>query len=589
MSTTPSPSASASGDLPTIATGQDLAAALARNPSAGDPTLQATPAPPAIPNVELTRELGRGGMGSVWLGRQTWLDRAVAVKALDATNDQQFIARFRREARILAGLSHPNIVACYDAGTDANQRPYLVMELVDGPDLRRHVAAHGPLSPAAATRVVREVAAGLAHAHAQGLIHRDVKPENILLSPRGGTSRVGPGDAAVDDGFPFTAKLADLGLARPTRPAGDHALTVQGQLLGTPQTMAPEQFDDPEGVDHRADIYGLGCVLYFALTGTAAFSGNSFAELVSSKVHGAPPDPTRLRRDLPRGLGELTTAMLAAKRENRPADYTVLLACLESGGRAPGRTGRNPLLVAVVVAIVVIGAAVAWFVLRGGPVRPNEPAPAPATAQARTDTPVRPPVIAPAPPVTTPVSPPLIPVIPPSTLKPLTTRTPLHETKSWQGDHSSANQWGAAEEREQALALRGGRIVHPLPGLPCRISASVELPTRFSTCQIGVVLADGSMVALHLTDLGPTITSTLATFATGSAAPTNATGSTALTVRKLPLALELTASAVVADLGNGNLARQSLTSAPASLVLILAGAKAPVVLADALAEPLPNP
>ncbi len=586
------PAAPGRGDLPTIASGSDLAAALEHGPFSGnDPTLQATAAPPCIPNVELSRELGRGGMGSVWLGRQTWLDRAVAVKSLDATHDQQFIARFRREARILAGLSHPNIVACYDAGTDANQRPYLVMELVDGPDLRRHVAAHGPLSPAAAVRVVREVAEGLAHAHAQGLIHRDVKPENVLLAPRDGTSRVTRIDAP-DDAFPFTAKLADLGLARPMRQTGDHSLTVQGQLLGTPQTMAPEQFDDPDGVDHRADIYGLGCVLYFALTGEAAFSGHSFAELVSSKVHGRPPDPTRLRRDLPRGLGELTAAMLAGKREHRPADYADLLTRLQALGHAPAGRNRTPLLLAAVASIVVIGAAVAWFIVRSDPVKPAGSGP----VQVRPDTPVRPSAIDPAPPVattTTPTIAPAIPANPRSTLKPLTTTTPLHDPKGWQGDSLSSVHWSAPDDRERSIALSQGRITHPLPGLPCRISATLHLPKQFTTCQVGVVLTDGSMVALHLFDTGD-IHSTLGTFDPGSAMPSTSVGGATLAARSLRIGFAITADSLIADLGGDGKdgkkdtnAQQALRSPPVALFLSLAGATARAVLDTPVAQPAP--
>ena len=173
--------------------------------------------------------------------------------------------------------------------------------------------------PTERTLAARAVALGvpvlraLAAAHGAGLVHRDVKPENVLLSPSGK-----PGSA-----FPWTAKLVDLGLARPSakEEGGEMNLTMQGMLMGTPATMAPEQFDDPDHVDYRADIYGLGCVLFHALTGSPAFNSRTLGEIVSSKVSGTIPNPAVLRDTIPREVCDLVTKMLARDRGMRPQSY----------------------------------------------------------------------------------------------------------------------------------------------------------------------------------------------------------------------------------------------------------------------------
>ena len=317
---------------------------------------------PSIPDVTMEREIGHGGMGTVWQGRQTYLDRTVAVKVLRFVADRDFAARFQREAKILARLSHPHIVACHNAGIASDGRPYLMMEYVEGSDLRRHVTTHGALPPAAAARIVREVAEGLAHAQAQGVIHRDVKADNVLLSPRV--------NARSDDPFPWTAKLADLGLARQVRatPGSADNLTATGQMVGTPMTMAPEQFNDPENVDHRADIYGLGCVLYLALTGIHAFTGPSFAEIVASKVSGPTPDPSRVAPDLPIALATLCTRMLARDRERRPQDYAGIVADLQQCEAkpvwSPTRSRRVPLLVGAAATLLLVTLGSSCLLLR---------------------------------------------------------------------------------------------------------------------------------------------------------------------------------------------------------------------------------
>ncbi|HEX5052749.1 MAG TPA: serine/threonine-protein kinase [Planctomycetota bacterium] len=285
---------------------------------------------PAIPDVTLHAEIARGGMGVVYRGRQDFLDRDVAVKLLSTQlQGEQFAARFRREAKILAGIKHPNIVGCYLAGTTGTGQSYLVMEFVDGPNLRSWIAEHGPLAVPAALRLARQLASALCHAADQGVIHRDVKPENVLLEA--------PTSTSLDLSFPWVPKLVDLGLARMTHETGDLALTMPGALMGTPATMAPEQFDDPEAVDFRADIYGLGCVLYQMLTGVLPFTSTQLTDIVVAKRRQQAPDPGERRPDLPVAVGRLVMAMLASDRERRPATYHDLIARLEDALAAASR------------------------------------------------------------------------------------------------------------------------------------------------------------------------------------------------------------------------------------------------------------
>jgi len=289
------------------------------------------PAPPALPEITIEGVLGRGGMGVVYRGTQTWLDRAVAVKVLEVgaqSAGDRFVDRFRREAKLLARFDHPHIVKCYQAGVTDDERPYLVMELVEGCSLAQWVERAGPLGEDRALRVIADLADALEHAHAAGMIHRDVKPENVLLQTT----------PAPADGGPFTVKLADLGLARVESSAaagdvGSGALTAAGVILGTPVTMAPEQFDDPESVDHRADIYGLGCVLYFALTGAQAFAGKTLSELLVAKSSAAPPDPQTLSA-CSAVAAEVVRDCLAARREQRPQHYRELIARCHAGADA---------------------------------------------------------------------------------------------------------------------------------------------------------------------------------------------------------------------------------------------------------------
>jgi serine/threonine protein kinase len=311
------------------------AATHAGDSAAGATRALPSDAPPVIPDVTFEKTLGRGGMGTVFKGRQITLDRAVAVKAIHPAlaQDRSFVERFEREAKVLAKLAHANIVACYQAGRcGATGQHYLLMEFVEGHDLLKHVKGQGPLGEHDALAIALQVAEGLEHALEAGVIHRDVKPENILLKP---VSR-----AATWIGV--QAKIVDLGLAALARPDPDSLrLTAAGTALGTPLTMAPEQADAPDSVDHRADIYALGCTLFFAVTGRFPHEGNTVAQVLSKKLRDETPDARSLRADLGEGTARLIRKMMSFEPANRPGTYDELTSLLASEvARFPGPPQR---------------------------------------------------------------------------------------------------------------------------------------------------------------------------------------------------------------------------------------------------------
>jgi len=208
-----------------------------------------TPAP-EIPGYEIVGELGRGGMGMVFKARQTKLERLVALKILpqETSADSTFAERFTREARALARLNHPNIVSVYDFG-QTGTLSYFVMEYVDGVNLRQLLRA-GPIAPRDVLQIMSQICDALQYAHDEGIVHRDIKPENILRDKRG------------------RVKIADFGIAKLlARKTTDYTLTGPWHVIGTFNYMAPEQIENPQKLDHRADIYSLGVMFYEMLTG----------------------------------------------------------------------------------------------------------------------------------------------------------------------------------------------------------------------------------------------------------------------------------------------------------------------------------
>ncbi|HEU4331245.1 MAG TPA: protein kinase, partial [Lapillicoccus sp.] len=244
--------------------------------------------------------LADGGMATVYLALDERLDREVAVKVMhdNLARDSTFVTRFRREARSAARLSHPNVVAVYDQGEDQGQM-FLAMEYVPGRTLRDVLTDEGPLTPRAALDLFDPILQAIAAAHDAGLIHRDVKPENVILR---------------DDGL---VKVADFGLARAVTAAT--TTNASGTLLGTVAYLSPEQVE--RGIaDARSDVYAAGLVLYEMLTGRKAFDGDSPIHVAYQHVHGSVPMPSQTIRTVPQECDQLVALATARDPDQRPAD-----------------------------------------------------------------------------------------------------------------------------------------------------------------------------------------------------------------------------------------------------------------------------
>jgi serine/threonine protein kinase len=250
--------------------------------------------------------LGKGGMSSVYLAEHMVMKRHCALKVLPAkrVNDASYLGRFHREAQAVASLDHPNIVRAYDVdmATDGGvEIHFLAMEFVKGKSLLELVQASGPVAITEAADMVRQSALGLEHAHRAGLVHRDIKPGNLLVTSDG------------------VIKVLDLGLARFFEDDGDHSLTVQHdeRVLGTADYISPEQALDSHKVDARTDIYSLGCTLYYLLAGHPPFNSGSLAQRLIAHQSLQPPAITSIRPDVPHSLQAIIEKMMAKKVEDR--------------------------------------------------------------------------------------------------------------------------------------------------------------------------------------------------------------------------------------------------------------------------------
>jgi hypothetical protein len=307
--------------------------------------------PPALanhPRYHPVRLLGHGGMGAVWLAEHRVMGRQVAVKAIRP----EFISkpgaadRFRREAHAAGQLRHPNIVAAFDA-EQAGDTHLLAMEYIEGVNLADELRRRGPLPVAAACDVVRQAALGLQHAFERGLIHRDLKPHNLMRTADG------------------TVKILDFGLAV-LADAGERAggLTGENVVLGTPDYIAPEQAEDSHAADIRSDIYALGCTLYHLLTGRPPFPDESVLRKLDGHRTREPEPMRRLRPEVPAGLAAVVARMMAKKPANRfqtPAEVAAALAPF-AAGTAPVRNRRWPwvAVAALLLAGIVAAAGVVY-------------------------------------------------------------------------------------------------------------------------------------------------------------------------------------------------------------------------------------
>jgi CHASE1-domain containing sensor protein len=265
----------------------------------------------------LVERIGEGGMGVVYKARHAMLRRPTAIKLLPPSKSSEaLLERFEREVQLTSGLSHPNTIAIYDYGRTAEGVLYYVMEYVDGITLDRLVESYGPLAAARAVFLLKQACGALAEAHDLGLVHRDVKPANLMLCVRGGT-------------YDFV-KVLDFGLVKQLEADGSDVSRPEW-VVGTPLYMAPESIRSPDRIDPRSDLYALGAVGYFLLTGTQVFTGRNMVEVCGHHLHTEPVPPSRRApAPIPEALERVILACLAKDPEARPASARGLLAALEA-------------------------------------------------------------------------------------------------------------------------------------------------------------------------------------------------------------------------------------------------------------------
>ncbi len=285
---------------------------------------QSAPAMPGVgPGVliagkyEIIEEIATGGMGVVYLAQQSGLNRSVAIKLMRASvaGSVDAAIRFTREARIAAQLSSPHIVSVVDIGLTEEGLPFIVMEHLKGRDLESHLAACGALPVSECIELARQICRGLHEAHSQGIVHRDLKPSNIFLVPE-----AGGGNRAV---------LLDFGVSKLTTQA-DLSLTQTGTVMGSPRYMSPEQLADSKGVDHRADIWSLGVIIYELLAGTPPYKSNTLVHLVAEILQGRPQPLREIRPDVPAGLVAIVERCLRREPQERFDNAQALAQALTS-------------------------------------------------------------------------------------------------------------------------------------------------------------------------------------------------------------------------------------------------------------------
>jgi serine/threonine-protein kinase len=264
----------------------------------------------------LEEKIGEGGMGVVYRAHHALLRRPTAIKlVLPERAGPENLARFEREVQLTASLTHHNTVSVYDYGSTPDGVFYYAMEYLDGIDLEQLVVRFGPQPPARVVHILSQVAASLGEAHSIGLVHRDVKPGNVILCERGGLSDM--------------AKVVDFGLVKSVSSLGREGTTLSSAntIVGTPLYLAPEGLVSPDRIDARADLYALGAVGYFLLTGSPVFRGLSLLEVAAQHLHQAPIPPSeRVDQAIPKSLEELLLRCLAKNPLDRPQSATELIS-----------------------------------------------------------------------------------------------------------------------------------------------------------------------------------------------------------------------------------------------------------------------
>ena len=283
-------------------------------------------------------KVATGGMGTVFSATDEKLGRTVAIKVLadNLAHDQSFVERFRREARAAAGLGHPNIASVYDYGVDDGCH-FIVMELVEGRDLAQLLRAEGPLSPERTVAIVGQICTALGHAHAAGIVHRDVKPANVIVD----------GDDRV--------KVTDFGIARA---AGDSKLTMTGSVLGTSHYISPEQANGAP-MSQRSDLYSLGIVIYECLTGAVPFTGSSPMAVAMKHMNDDVPPPSVLNPDVPAALDWVVATATAKEPSDRYGDADEMMTALEATLAAPAGA-QTAVLAAPVTDELTQGETTVW-------------------------------------------------------------------------------------------------------------------------------------------------------------------------------------------------------------------------------------
>lgn len=271
-----------------------------------------------VGNYLIEGELGSGGMGKVYRARHALIRRPTAVKVMEAdpVRRPEAVARFEREVQLSATLSHPNTITIFDFGRTEDATFYYAMELLEGVDMQRLVERHGPVPPARAVYVLRQVCGSLAEAHARSIVHRDMKPSNVFLTERGGL-------------YDFV-KVLDFGLAKQLYEPQSVQLTQVGSVFGTPLYMAPEAAAE-DVVDHRADIYSVGCVAYWMLTGRPPFQGSTPFDVIARHLREEPEPPSRLAEvPMPAELESIVLRCLSKRPDDRFRDMTEMGLAVEA-------------------------------------------------------------------------------------------------------------------------------------------------------------------------------------------------------------------------------------------------------------------